>query len=304
MLVRQTVFSLLFFCSLLTGLEVYGHEVYPFTGGGNGGYERFDDGDDSGWSARSDWQPERGDIIVEVNGVPVRNKAEYARAVKESPETITLTVLERDGTLCQLRTKLWPSGYGTRLGIYIETAPHGGAVVTGLVPGSPAYCFRYRVVGSGGDGGDERFDDGDDSGWSARSDWQPERGDIIIEVNGVPVRNKAEYARAVKESPETITLTVLERDGTLSQLRTKLWPSGHGTRLGIYIETAPQGGAVVTGLVPGSPAYRFRYRVVGSANISPYAIATGTGSGGNIIGGHSHILIDTETNEYTGPYYW
>ena len=33
MLARRTVFSLLFFCCLFTGLEVYGHEFYPFTDG-------------------------------------------------------------------------------------------------------------------------------------------------------------------------------------------------------------------------------------------------------------------------------
>ena len=107
------------------------------------------DGSDYGWSEHSNWRPETGDRIIEVNGVPVRNEPEYRQAVKDSPETITLTLIDRHGSYCYLRTHLWPRrGNNTRLGIYIETAPGGdGVVVTGLVPNSPACYCRHKLAG-------------------------------------------------------------------------------------------------------------------------------------------------------------
>ena len=219
--------------------------------------------DDSGpdWSERSNWYPENGDRIIGVNGVAVRNEPEYRQAVKDSPETITLTLIGRRGGLYALRTHLWPRrGNYTRLGIYIETAPEGGVTVTGLVPNSPAYNCRYKWLDR--DFEDTGYDDDSDYGWSEHSNWHPETGDLIIEVNGVPVRNEPEYCRAVKNSPETITLTLIDRHGSYCYLRTHLWPRrGNNTRLGIYIETAPGGGVVVTGLVPNSPAYHCRHKV-------------------------------------------
>ena len=68
------------------------------------------------WSAAT-YRPEVGDMILEINGQPIRNFDDYYRAVKSSPQTMTFVLGEaRSGKKFLLRTQLNPPGADSRFG--------------------------------------------------------------------------------------------------------------------------------------------------------------------------------------------
>lgn len=90
------------------------------------------------WS-RQFYQPENGDRVVRVNGKSIGNESEFRAAVKNSPSTIYLDIVDhRTGRKYRMRTNLWSRQYVTRLGLYIETDYRGGVQITGVMPNSPA----------------------------------------------------------------------------------------------------------------------------------------------------------------------
>ena len=152
-------------------------------------------------------------------------------------------------------------------------------------------------VGTLGPGGGYR-----DGGWSAPA-YHPEAGDRIIEVNGIRIQDKAGFTDAVQESDTTIVLTLVDRrTGHLYDMKTELLPRNYPSRLGIDVRQDDGEGVVVANVMANMPGNRCRYFKDGS--VRPVRDRS------NVIGGrenrpfHSNILIDTETNEYTGPGSW
>ena len=92
--------------------------------------------------------------------------------------------------------------------------------------------------------------------WS-RPVYRPEVGDMILEINGQPIRNFDDYYRAVKSSPPMMEFVLGDvRRGVNYLLRTKLNPPDADSRFGVGGENAPGGGVRVKYLMPGYPGTR------------------------------------------------
>jgi len=92
--------------------------------------------------------------------------------------------------------------------------------------------------------------------WSPPT-YRPSVGDMILEVNGRPIRNINEYYYAVKNSPAIMTFVLWEaRTGRKYLLRAQLNPPGSNSRLGIGGQDAPGGGVRVVYVMQGYPGAR------------------------------------------------
>ena len=92
-------------------------------------------------------------------------------------------------------------------------------------------------------------------------EYYPEVGDKIVLVNYVRVHNEDEFRREVRNSPESITLGILDhRTGKIYNLKTRLLSPNNQTRLGVYVRnTNSQDGVIITGLVSDSPIMHCKY---------------------------------------------
>ena len=98
------------------------------------------------WS-RPVYRPEVGDRIIEINGQPIRNLADYVRAVKGSPATMTFVLWEaRTGKTFRMRTQLNSPNANSRFGVGGEAVPGGGIRVKSA---SQAGLSRHAMPTSG-----------------------------------------------------------------------------------------------------------------------------------------------------------
>ncbi len=218
------------------------------------------------WSERAITRPVKGDLIVAINGRPVRNAADVKALVDASPSKIVLTGLELGtGRVFHLRTTLLPRGNSERLGLYVEDDPSEGALVVGCADGYPiTRCQIAWEDGGGFSGGqsddDDKLEDSinfDDLNWSKRAITRPVKGDLIVAINGRPVRNAADVNSLVDASSSKIVLTGVElRTGRVFYLRTALLPSNYSMRLGLYVKDGANEGAYVVGCAFGYPITR------------------------------------------------
>ncbi len=85
----------------------------------------------------------KGDVILSVNGVAVKNGAEYKGAVRKSGRIMRFRVRDaKDGRVYIMETTLRDSS--PRFGVYYKDA-YGGASVTGRKSGYP--CTKCRLIG-------------------------------------------------------------------------------------------------------------------------------------------------------------
>ncbi|MBO7207172.1 MAG: hypothetical protein J6W10_06125, partial [Kiritimatiellae bacterium] len=95
--------------------------------------------------------------------------------------------------------------------------------------------------------------------WSAPY-YHPERGDRIIDVNGMPIQNTADFSEAIRNSDNDVFLTFIDnRTGSPYFMRTTLLPRGSRSRLGIFVRDDDEDGAVVTDVMANMPGNRCRY---------------------------------------------
>ncbi|HEU4406091.1 MAG TPA: Do family serine endopeptidase [Polyangiaceae bacterium] len=154
--------------------------------------------------AKAGLQP--GDVITSVNGSEVARFEDLARLIaKNAPGSKVKLGVVRSGKPLELSTTLDTrpdrdgdrdegGGNGApgpaappkgRLGIVLDDAPGGGAVVRGIAPRSPAFG-------------------------------QLRAGDVILEVDKKPVRNAADLARRVEALPSGKVLVLRVRQGRLT----------------------------------------------------------------------------------------
>jgi hypothetical protein len=179
----------------------------------------------------------RNDVILSINGTQIGNEAECRSQIKNSGRIMEFTVRDsRDGTIWKMRTGL--RNTSPRFGAYIDDAIGGGAIVTSVIFASPA-TFNNVL---------ERVVPG-----VIPPALGITRNDVILSINGTPVRNEAECSNKIENSGAIMELTVRDsRDGTIWRMQTNLRQSS--PRFGVYLDDASGGGAVVIGVVDDSPA--------------------------------------------------
>jgi len=139
-----------------------------------------------------------GDLIVEVEGMPVARSEDLPRMVAAHPPSTKLTIkvlrsrVEKtfEVTLAELRDAQGDDGGAgaqdeagpTGLGIQVSDAPQGGAMVRGVMPNGAA-------------------------------DGQLTPGDVILEVNQHPIANASELIREVQKAPSGQPLLLKIRRG-------------------------------------------------------------------------------------------
>ena len=98
----------------------------------------------AGWSSQY-YSLEAGDKIVAVNGQIIHDENDFYYAVKNSPTSIILAVIDcRTHTMFYLKTQLWPKYSQTRLGAFVNTSYYNdGVVVTGCMPNTPSKCCLF-----------------------------------------------------------------------------------------------------------------------------------------------------------------
>jgi serine protease Do len=149
--------------------------------------------------AKAGLQP--GDVITSVNGAEVARFEDLARLIaRHAPGSKVKLGVSRNGRPLELTTTLDPrpdrdgdsDGSGSapgpasppkgRLGIMLEDAPGGGAVVRAIAPRSPAFGQLHP-------------------------------GDVILEVDKKPVRNGADLARRVEAQASGKVIVLRVRQG-------------------------------------------------------------------------------------------
>ena len=92
------------------------------------------------------YYPERGDLLIGINGRRIMNYEQYLDAIQQSPEMIYLTVIDhRTGIVYEMRTVMGPPGPPVRLGLAVVEDPWGGVRVTNTILGSPAAHCQYLI---------------------------------------------------------------------------------------------------------------------------------------------------------------
>lgn len=92
------------------------------------------------------YYPERGDLLIGINGQRIVNYEQYLDAIQRSPEVIYLTVIDhRTGIVYEMRTVMGPPGPPVRLGLAVVEDPWGGVRVTNTILGSPAAHCQYLI---------------------------------------------------------------------------------------------------------------------------------------------------------------
>jgi serine protease Do len=152
---------------------------------------------------------ERGDVITEFDGKPIKEWRELPRVVADSPvDSPVDLVVVRNGKAKKLRVNIGtleepqlaavtredggPAVYGLRaqnltpeLAEQLGVEPGGGVVVTDVEPGSPA----------------------DDAGL--------QRGDVIIEVNREEVKDLGALRNKLEDSDKSVLMLIRRGDSTL-----------------------------------------------------------------------------------------
>jgi len=145
---------------------------------------------------------EPGDVILSVNGRPLRNLRDYWNLVKASPSIMEFTVRDRsDGQVLHLKTSL-DTPKGTRFGITAVENGGDGVRVTVVRSGYPG--SRGTRIQTG-----ETF--------------SIEVGDVLLSINGQDLHNTRDFVSAVGTSPREMRYTVRDRrTGTVFRMKTIL----------------------------------------------------------------------------------
>ena len=197
----------------------------------------------------------RGDVLLSVNGRPIRNLQDAIQAIGASGETMEFTVRDsRDGTVWRMQTQL--RRQSSRFGAYLADNPGGGAIVTGVMRGYP--CTKNQVLGKVTTQGDSPVGagTGGTATWSPPQ-YRPEAGDHITEVNERQIRTTSEFYDAVKSSPTEMTFRMVDhRTGRTHLLRTQLNPATARSRLGIGVRDDAASGVRIEYVRDGYPGAR------------------------------------------------
>ena len=99
--------------------------------------------------------------------------------------------------------------------------------------------------------------------------YHPRNGDRITYVNDFEIQDEDHFRQVIRDcNSSRVILNIVDRKtGKTYYMMTDLDPQGSSSRLGIYIEDAPQGGVTVTGVVSGSPGDRCRFLDNGDCTI-------------------------------------
>ena len=176
-----------------------------------------------------------GDVIMDINGKPVRTMDEYHEAIRKSASEMWFTVLNIRtgkplGTVVQL-DRVEPGRANFTFGIHASES-QGGLYIWATRRGGPAARLGL------------------------------ERGDVILSIDGVATNTVDAYRSAIQASTGIIDLTfrdvrtkAVRRDkvtldrGARSRNQPKLRPG-----LGVQTEDLPGKGVKVVAIVPNSPA--------------------------------------------------
>jgi len=148
---------------------------------------------------------EQGDVIVEFDGMPVRESTDLPRMVARTPVGKRVTVKVRRGRgekrfaieIGELEEAAiaTPASTSERLGLSVQTLTEEVADNLGLDED-----LRGVIVTSVEPGGSA-------SGAGIR------RGDVILEVNRRPIRNVRDYEKSLKVGPKGKSVLLLVRRG-------------------------------------------------------------------------------------------
>ncbi|MBQ6614942.1 MAG: caspase family protein [Thermoguttaceae bacterium] len=96
--------------------------------------------------------------------------------------------------------------------------------------------------------------------WS-EPNYHPRNGDRITYVNNNEIQDEDHFRQVIRDSDRSrVVLNIVDRKtGKTYYMMTDLEPQGSTSRLGIYVEDAPQGGVTVTGVMSGTPGERCRF---------------------------------------------
>lgn len=91
--------------------------------------------------------------------------------------------------------------------------------------------------------------------------YQPRNGDRITYVNDTEIQDEDHFRQVIRDCDKSLViLNIVDRKtGKTYYMMTDLDPQGSTSRLGIYVEDAPQGGVTVTGVMSGTPGERCRF---------------------------------------------
>ncbi|MGC1717919.1 MAG: PDZ domain-containing protein, partial [Isosphaeraceae bacterium] len=176
-----------------------------------------------------------GDVIMDINGKPMRTMDEYHEAIRKSASEMWFTVLNVRtgkplGTVVQLH-RVEPGRANFTFGIHASES-QGGLYIWATHPGGPAARLGL------------------------------EQGDVILSIDGVATNTVDAYRSAIQASTGIIDVTfrdvrtkAVRRDkvaldrGARSRNQPKLRPG-----LGVQTEDLPGKGVKVVAIVPNSPA--------------------------------------------------
>ncbi len=136
---------------------------------------------------------EPGDLIIEINGRPVRTEGEFAAAIDTSGPTMTLRVVNlQDGNSYAGSVEL---GTQPRFGVTVSNFPQGARILQNIRNYSYTLNQPYR-------------------GYPPGTLVRLEPGDVVTHLNGTAIRTAAELRQMVSATngPLTIAVTNL-RDG-------------------------------------------------------------------------------------------
>jgi hypothetical protein len=144
--------------------------------------------------------------------------------------------------------------------LFQTVAPNGWDTDEGRqVTQTPRFYSLPRSEGSGSQSlasGQAHTHSQQQGRWS-RPTYRPEVGDRIIEINGRPIHNLADYVQAVKSSPAAMTFLLWDaRTGKTFLMQTQLNPRNSNSRFGVGAEEAPGGGIRVKYVRQGYPGTR------------------------------------------------
>jgi S1-C subfamily serine protease len=176
-----------------------------------------------------------GDVILDINGKPVRTMNEYQEAIRKSASEMWFTVLNVRsgkplGTVVQL-DRIEPGRANFTFGIHASES-QGGLYIWATVSGGPAARLRL------------------------------ERGDVIVSIDGVATNTVDAYRSAIRTSTGIIEVTF--RDVRTKAVRRDKVTLDRGARspnqlkprpsLGVQTEDLPGKGIKVVAITPNSPA--------------------------------------------------
>lgn len=136
---------------------------------------------------------EPGDLIVEINGAPIRSETEFANAVDGSGPNMLLKVVNlQDGNSYGGSVQL---GTQPRFGVTTANFPLGVRIVQNTHNFTFTLTQTYR-------------------GYPAGTSIRLEAGDVVTQVNGVPVRTVVELQQQLMPLTSVVTIAVTNlRDG-------------------------------------------------------------------------------------------